>query len=120
MNQERCPLFCMRPAVVGLTTGAAVVFPIRCALADVMLERLRSSPEHQRLAEALTISPPGDAPRSMFGPDLEPPSPTKCTNVRREQSCGPSFVQILAERGLDTSLPEQLERAPELRGSSRE
>ena len=77
----------------------------RCHLAEEMLSRLEKTEEGTVIASALSIAPDGADPRSIYGPDLDIPTPETCTPERGRQRCEPGFVKILSDQGLDTTLP---------------
>ena len=84
-----------------------------CGLAEIMLARLRKTAGGQEIANILTLTPATAAPRSMYGPDLEPPVRQACTLARLQPRCEAGFVQILTEQTLSSSLPPRPVALPE-------
>ncbi len=107
-DQARCSHFSVSVATL---TVPGVFMPMqvpiyRCALAEVMTLRLRTTGEGRRLADSLEAQPLEGQPRLVCGPDLEAITTTTCTPDRCRRSCQPGFLQILAEIGVNAALPE--------------
>ena len=77
----------------------------RCSLAEVMVERMRDTPDGIRLADSLAAAPLEGIPRLIGGPDLEAITTTACTPDRCRRSCHAGFIQILSDLGVDSALP---------------
>ena len=107
-RQPRCSHFSIATALVvipGLHREMQV--PVyRCSLAEVMMTRLRSTPQGGRLADSLEAEPLEGIPRLLGGPDLEAITTTACIPDRCRQSCQQAFIQILSDLGIDSALPQ--------------
>lgn len=108
VSDERCPYFSMRVGevpIAGLTHPLRV--PIcRCALTEVLAQRLRTAPAAHAFASLLEAAPLDGQPRPVIGSDLEPISQVTCTSERLHARCKPSFQDILSDFGIDTAVPE--------------
>jgi len=79
----------------------------RCSLAEVMVARMRATPDGIRLADSLAAAPLEGIPRLIGGPDLEAITTTTCTPDRCRRSCHAGFTQILSDIGIDSALPQE-------------
>ncbi len=107
-GDNRCGHFSVSVATLSVP-GVFVPMQVpiyRCALAELMIQRLRDSDEGRRLADSLEAAPLDGFPRLVGGPDLEAITTTTCTVDRCRRSCQHGFTQILADIGVDASLPE--------------
>ena len=109
MDNERCPH--NSKAVAQETVPGhyfAIRFPMyRCALAELMIERLQSHPQGSWIADALQTTAADNTTRPHIGPDLIPLHPLTCTGERCGR-CASHFIEHLTTYGQDASLPEQL------------
>ena len=78
----------------------------RCFLAELLVARMRLTPEGAALAERLVAPPLDGETRLLCGPDLEAITTTSCSADRYHRSCLVGFSQIISDLGLDTSLEE--------------
>ncbi len=104
MALERCPyLFFGVGAAAGDAPRRRVAL-YDCSLTQVMRSRLEKIPPIPLPpgTERATADPEG---RLLRGPDLEPVSTATCTERRCAASCKPTFAQILADHGVDATLP---------------
>jgi hypothetical protein len=106
--ENLCSHFSITVGRVDLpTVSPPMQVPIyRCALAEVMVARLRTIAEGEFLSERLEAPPLQGIPRLICGPDLEAISTTSCVPERCHQSCRTGFVHILTDLGLDSTLPD--------------
>src|SRR5438132_426002 len=99
---RRCSHFSIATALIiipGLHREMRV--PVyRCSLAEVMVDRMRLTPDGERLAASLEAAPLEGIPRLIGGPDLEAITTTACTPDRCRQSCQNGFIQILGDLGI--------------------
>src|SRR5690242_8112180 len=80
-REGRCGHFGVSVATVAVP-GVFVPMQVpiyRCALAELMILRLRTVPEGRRLAASLEARPLEGHPRLVCGPDLEAITTTTCT-----------------------------------------
>ena len=78
----------------------------RCALAEEMVARLKTSSLGSKLAASIEAVPLEGEMRLICGPDLEAITTATCTFDRCHRSCRPSFEQILSDLHLDPTCPE--------------
>lgn len=104
----RCRYFTLEHKQV-MVLDLPLILPVcRCALTELMLERLRTHPDGQILLPYLEGPPlDDDTPRPVIGADHHPISPQTCTEERKESQCIPGFLELLTDLGLDTSLPHE-------------
>ena len=76
-----------------------------CRLMEVMLQRMHAHPEGKQVASTLETDTLDGQRVSKYGPDMDVPSPTSCTQQRFQESCTTAFDQWLAVYMLNTSLP---------------
>ena len=108
MSDKRCPYFSLSVREIPIP-GVLHPFRIpicRCALTEVLTERLRAMPEGRQLVSLLVGTPLDEEPRPVIGSDLEPISSVTCTPERLQARCLPCFHDILSEYGADTTVPE--------------
>ena len=107
MSDTRCPYFSLN---VGLIPIPGLTHPLRvpvcrCVLTETLAERLRTHPEGEALASYLQGPPLEGQPRPVIGSDLQPVTPTLCTDERKRENCLPQFVETLEVFSLDTTVP---------------
>ena len=78
-----------------------------CTVTSEIVHRLVEAGIDNRLAAVITSTDVGESPRTVFGPDLETLSPSRCNRSRCEGRCKAGFVSLMEEYGLDASLPEE-------------
>lgn len=106
--ENRCPYFSLSVGEVPLPGHSHPLrVPIcRCALTEILTQRLRVTTEGRTLASLLESTPLDGQPRPVIGSDLEPISQQTCTAERLQARCLHGFQDILADFGADTTLPD--------------
>jgi hypothetical protein len=109
-SDSRCPYFSL---TVGEIPILGHLHPLRvpicrCALTEVLSERLRAVSEGYKLASLMEGKPLDGQPRPVIGSDLEPISAVTCTPERLQARCLPGFHDILSDFGAETTVPEPL------------
>jgi hypothetical protein len=110
MPKHSCPYFTLSVGAIpipGHLTPMRV--PVcRCVLTETLVSRLKTHSEGAQLASYLEGPPLQGQPRPVIGSNLHPVSPVTCTDERKQAHCVPSFVDILTDFRLDTTLPEEI------------
>jgi hypothetical protein len=106
---ERCPYLKTHTisARVPKLTRPIHISTTSCHLTEEMKNRLETTEAAKPLLDALIVRPYNAPPRSVCGPDLEPPVEPACTQERLQGRCIQSFQELLSHFQQDTSLPQE-------------
>ena len=109
MSTFPCPYFTLSVGIIPiLGSSQGLRIPIcRCVLTEVLVARLQTNPEGEKLASYLQGPPLECQIRPIIGSDLKPVSAATCTNERKQTSCLPEFLTYLHDFRLDNTIPTE-------------
>ena len=105
---KHCPYFEVKQVSIPLPVGKAslsLTVPY-CHLARIMGERMDTLPGAREAIKLLVTTPVKGVTRFIYGPDMENIAEKICTPERLPGRCGPAFVALLTNLGLDATLPK--------------